>query len=52
MSVLSMTAAAQNLLPVQDSIGKLTVSVDARMELLGAAQLISGYPLCTKNKRM
>ena len=48
-SVLSSAAGSQELLPVRDSIGKLTLSVDPRMELLGAVQLIAGYPLCTRD---
>ncbi len=38
-----LAADAQTLLPVRDSIGKLTISVDPRMELLGTVQLLAGY---------
>ncbi len=46
-SAFLLMADAQNLLPVRDSIGKLTISVDPRMELLGAVQTVAGYPLST-----
>lgn len=36
---------AQTLLPVRDSIGKLTISVDPRMELLGAVQIMARYQM-------
>lgn len=48
-SSLLLTAGAQTLLPVRDSIGKLSISVDPRMELLGAVQVIAGYPLSTRD---
>lgn len=47
-SAALLTAGARNPLPLRDSIGKLTISVDPRMELLGAVQLVAGYPLGTR----
>lgn len=38
-----LAADAQTLFPIRDSIGKLTISVDPRMELLGTVQLLAGY---------
>ena len=46
-SAFLFAANAQTLLPVRDSIGKLSISVDPRMELLGAVQVVAGYPLST-----
>ena len=48
-SAFLLTAGSRNLLPVRDSIGKLTISVDPRMELLGAVQVVAGYPLSTRD---
>ncbi|WP_418424842.1 DUF4932 domain-containing protein [Alistipes sp.] len=46
-SSLLLTAGAQTLLPVRDSIGKLSISVDPRMELLGMVQLLAGFEYMT-----
>ena len=43
-----LAVSAQNLLPVTDTLGKLSISVDPRIELLGAVQLVSNYPYCTQ----
>lgn len=48
-SAFLFAANAQTLLPVRDSIGKLSISVDPRMELLGAVQVVAGYPLSTRD---
>ena len=48
-SAFLLTAGAQTLLPIRDSIGKLSISVDPRMELLGAVQVVAGYPLSTRD---
>lgn len=48
-SAFLLVSQAQMLLPVRDSIGRLSVSVDPRMELLGAVQTVAGYPLSTQD---
>lgn len=48
-SAFLLVSQAQTLLPVRDIIGRLFVSVDPRMELLGAVQAVAGYPLCTRD---
>lgn len=42
-SAFLLTAGAQTLLPIRDSIGKLSISVDPRMELLGTVFLLADY---------
>lgn len=40
---------AQPLQPIERNIGKLTLSIDPRMEVLSAVQMISDYPVIQKN---
>ncbi len=40
---------AQSLKPIERTIGKLTLSIDPRMEVLSAVQMISDYPVIQKN---
>lgn len=44
-----LSLSAQTLEPIKTNIGKLNLSIDPRMELLGAIQTIADYPLVTKN---
>lgn len=44
-SAFLLTAGAQTLLPIRDSIGKLSISVDPRMELLGTVQILARYQM-------
>lgn len=43
-----LSLSAQTLKPIKTNIGKLNISVDPRMELLGVIQIISDYPFATK----
>lgn len=40
---------AQSLKPIERTIGKLTLSIDPRMEVLSAVQMIAEYPVIRKN---
>lgn len=42
-------AFSQQLQPVLETVGKLNISVDPRMELLSAVQVISDYPTVNRN---
>ena len=45
----AFSASARTLHPVRDRVGRLAVSVDPRMELLGAVQVVAGYPHSTRD---
>lgn len=40
---------AQSIEPIKRTIGKLTLSIDPRMEVLSAVQMIADYPVIRKN---
>lgn len=44
-----VTAFSQQLAPISKTVGKLNISVDPRLELLSAVQVISDYPAITRN---
>lgn len=44
-----MSAFNQQLTPISTTVGKLNITVDSRMELLSAVQVISDYPTINRN---
>lgn len=47
--MLCLTLSAKKIEPIKTNIGKLNISIDPRLELLGAVQITADYPMATKD---